>query len=106
MAIRARRAGGNWGVMSGERFGRYRQASRLRRPVWVHAVSLGETRAAHPLLRALLDRDEHVLLTHLTVTGREEGARAFKREISEGRLEQQWLPYDFPGATARFLAHY
>lgn len=106
MALRARRAGGSWGVMSAERFGRYARPSGLRQPVWVHAVSLGETRAAQPLLRALLDRGEHVLLTHLTVTGREEGARAFKREISEGRLEQQWLPYDFPGATARFLAHY
>lgn len=106
MAVRARRAGGDWGVMSGERFGRYRQDSRLRNPVWVHAVSLGETRAAQPLLRALLDHGEHVLLTHLTVTGLEEGQRAFAREIAEGQLEQQWLPYDFPGATARFLDHY
>ena len=106
MALRARRAGGEWGVTSGERFGRYKQASRLRKPVWVHAVSLGETRAAQPLLRALLDRGERVLLTHLTVTGRQEGARAFEREIREGRLEQQWLPYDFPGATGRFLDHY
>ena len=106
MALRARRAGGAWGVMSAERFGRYKQDPNGQRPVWVHAVSLGETRAAQPLLRALLDKGEHVLLTHLTVTGREEGARAFAREIREGRLEQQWLPYDFPGATARFLAHY
>lgn len=106
MALRARRAGGSWGVMSAERFGRYRKASSLNRPVWVHAVSLGETRAALPLLRALLARGDQVLLTHLTVTGREEGARAFAREIQEGRLVQQWLPYDFPGATARFLACY
>lgn len=106
MALRARRAGGNWGVISAERFGRYKRAAYVRKPVWVHAVSLGETRAAQPLLRALLDRGEQVLLTHLTITGREEGARAFAREIREGRLEQQWLPYDFPGATARFLAHY
>lgn len=106
MAVRARRAGGQWGVMSGARFGRYRNAAAVRQPVWVHAVSLGETRAAQPLLRALLDRGETVLLTHLTVTGRDEGARAFAREIAEGRLAQQWLPYDFPGATARFLDHY
>ena len=99
--MRARRAGGDWGVMSGERFGRYRNSPRVKRPVWVHAVSLGETRAVQPLLRALLDRGETVLLTHLTVTGRDEGARAFTQEISEGRLEQQWLPYDFPGAILR-----
>ncbi len=106
MALRARRAGGNWGVMSRARFGRYPAASPLRGPVWVHAVSLGETRAAQPLVRALLARGDNVLLTHLTVTGREEGARAFVSEIQEGRLVQQWLPYDFPGATARFLACY
>ncbi len=106
MAIRARRAGGKWGVMSGERFGRYAGTSPLRAPVWVHAVSLGETRAAQPLIRALLDRGDTVLLTHLTVTGRQEGARAFAREIADGRLVQQWLPYDFPFATARFFNHY
>src|SRR5690606_21496975 len=89
-----------------ERFGRYKKPPQVQRPVWVHAVSLGETRAAQPLLRALLERGEKVLLTHLTVTGREEGARAFEKEIREGQLEQQWLPYDFPGATARFLEHY
>lgn len=92
--------------MSGERFGRYTNVPPLRDPVWVHAVSLGETRAAQPLIRALLARGDNVLLTHLTVTGREEGARAFAREIREGRLVQQWLPYDFPGATARFLSCY
>lgn len=106
MGLRARRAGGEWGVMSGERFGRYRKPSALNRPVWVHAVSLGETRAVQPLVRTLLERGETILLTHLTVTGRDEGARAFAQEIAEGRIEQQWLPYDFPGATARFLDHY
>lgn len=106
MALRARRAGGQWGVMSRARFGRYGEPSPFRDPVWVHAVSLGETRAAQPLVRALLARGDNVLLTHLTVTGRDEGARAFAAEIREGRLIQQWLPYDFPGATARFLSCY
>ena len=106
MGLRARRAGGDWGVLSGERFGRYKTAPPRDKPVWVHAVSLGETRAVQPLLRTLLDQGETVLLTHLTVTGRDEGARAFAAEIAEGRLVQQWLPYDFPGATSRFLDHY
>ena len=106
MGMRARRAGGDWGVMSGERFGRYKTGPLRNKPVWVHAVSLGETRAVQPLVRTLLDQGETILLTHLTVTGREEGARAFASEIAEGRLVQQWLPYDFPGATLRFLDHY
>lgn len=106
MALRARRSGGDWGVASGARFGRYAQPSALRRPVWVHAVSLGETRAAEPFIQALLDQGESVLLTHMTVTGRAEGKRAFAQAIAQGRLAQQWLPYDFPGSTRRFMAHY
>ncbi|MYN13973.1 3-deoxy-D-manno-octulosonic acid transferase [Pusillimonas sp. TS35] len=106
MAMRARRAGGDWGVVSGARFGHYGKAPLLQAPVWVHAVSLGETRAAQPLVQALLDSGERVLLTHMTVTGREEGARLFAGPIAEGRLVQQWLPYDFPGATRRFIACY
>lgn len=93
-------------MMTRERFGRYGGAPVPTGSVWVHAVSLGETRAAQPLIRALLERGETVVLTHLTVTGREEGARVFANDIAQGRLVQQWLPYDFPGATARFLDTY
>ncbi len=106
MALRARRAGGDGQVMAPERFGRYAGASPLKRPVWVHAVSLGETRAAAPLVQALLDQGEAVLLTHLTVTGRAEGARAFAGAIADGQLVQEWLPYDYPGPVRRFLRHY
>lgn len=106
MGLRARRAGGHWGVMSRQRFGRYPEPSPLKSPVWIHAVSLGETRAAQPLVQALIDRGEHVLLTHMTATGRAEGARVFSRAIDQERLVQQWFPYDFPGSARRFLAHY
>ncbi|TKR56503.1 3-deoxy-D-manno-octulosonic acid transferase [Allopusillimonas ginsengisoli] len=106
MGLRARKAGGNWEVCSGARFGRYSQPSVLREPVWVHSVSLGETRAAAPLIHALLDQGEDVLLTHMTVTGRDAGERLFASAIAQGRLAQQWLPYDFPGATRRFFSHY
>ncbi|NYT78477.1 3-deoxy-D-manno-octulosonic acid transferase [Alcaligenaceae bacterium] len=106
MGLRARKAGGNWGVCSGARFGRYSQPSALREPVWVHAVSLGETRAAAPFIQALLDQGEDVLLTHMTVTGRDAGERLFASAIAQGRLELQWLPYDFPGAARRFFSHY
>ena len=68
--------------------------------VWIHAVSLGETRAAAALVDALRELRPHVrlLLTHGTATGREAGA-ALLREGDH----QCWLPYDTPGATQRFL---
>lgn len=106
VSLRARRSGGNGKTLVPERFGKYPKASTQVKPVWVHAVSLGETRAAHPLLRSLLDSGKQVLLTHMTVTGRAEGLRAYKDEIATGQLVQQWLPYDFPGAMARFLKYY
>ena len=106
MLWRARRAGGQWQIFGAERFGTYAQPWDGESPVWVHAVSLGETRAAHALMIGLIARGNHVLLTHTTVTGRAEGARLFAREIASGELRQQWLPYDFPGATGKFLTHY
>jgi 3-deoxy-D-manno-octulosonic-acid transferase len=68
--------------------------------VWIHAVSLGETLAAAPLLAALrAQRPElRVLLTHGTATGLEAG-RALLREGDA----QSWSPYDTPGAVGRFL---
>jgi 3-deoxy-D-manno-octulosonic-acid transferase len=86
----------------GERFGRY--ALKPGRPlIWLHAVSLGETRGAEPLVKALLTTyPEHVLLlTHMTPTGREAG-----RALYGDRVLQSYLPYDYPTAVARFLAHF
>jgi 3-deoxy-D-manno-octulosonic-acid transferase len=86
----------------GERFGRYRDAAPPR-ILWVHAVSLGETRAAAPLVERL--RRAHpeatVLLTHMTATGRAAG-----RELFGDGVRQAWLPYDAPFAVRRFLAHF
>lgn len=106
MGLRARRAGGQWGVLSGPRFGRYAKAAPKQAPVWIHAVSLGETRAAQPLAQALLDAGHTVLLTHMTATGRAEASRMFAEAIEQGHLLQEWLPYDFPGSVQRFLTHY
>ena len=101
------RAGGQWQIFSAERFGRgAAPPASFAAPVWVHAVSLGETRAAQPLLQALLDRGLPVLLTHITATGRAEGERLFADAIARGQLRQAWLPYDFPGATRRFRARW
>ncbi len=106
MVYRARRAGGAWQLFGAERFGSYPQPWDGESPVWVHAVSLGETRAAYGLVMGLMVRGDRVLLTHTTATGRAEGARLFAAEIASGQLRQQWLPYDFPGATRKFFKHY
>ncbi|HET9208288.1 MAG TPA: 3-deoxy-D-manno-octulosonic acid transferase [Burkholderiaceae bacterium] len=68
--------------------------------VWVHAVSLGETRAASALIDALRARvpGVRILLTHGTATGREAGGALLRAGD-----HQCWLPYDTPGATRRFL---
>ena len=72
--------------------------------VWVHAVSVGETRAAQPLVAALLARDPstRILLTHATPTGRETGAQLFAAHAQ--RVVQAYLPYDGALAPRRFLA--
>jgi 3-deoxy-D-manno-octulosonic-acid transferase len=88
----------------GERFGRYRHAERPRGDMlWIHAVSLGETRAAVPLVQRILRErpDASILLTHMTASGRSAG-----RSLFVDRVVQAWLPYDLPFAVERFLAHF
>lgn len=84
----------------GERFGAH---TPLPGAVWVHAVSLGELRSAVPLIRALLDRGEHVVTTHFTPAGRREATRLFAAEIAEGRLRAAWVPFEFAWCYARFF---
>lgn len=101
LAWRARRQSGYLRHI-GERFGRY--STEPDGPlIWVHAVSVGETRAAEPLIQALRARypQHRILLTHMTPTGRETGEALF----GSGVL-RCYLPYDYPGAVARFLAHF
>ncbi len=87
----------------GERFGIYRHAPASSGWVWVHAVSLGETRAAAALIAALRDQRPglRLLLTHGTATGRAAGAALLRSGD-----HQVWLPFDTPGAVARFLKHF
>lgn len=86
----------------GERFGLFRDAP--QRPlIWLHAVSVGETRAAQALVERLLQRyPEHdILLTHMTPTG-----RATCHELFGARVRRAYLPYDYPFAVGRFLRHF
>lgn len=85
-----------------ERFGKYRGTTEPGR-LWIHAVSLGETRAAAVLIDELRrqDPDVRILLTHGTATGRAEGVGLLR----EGDA-QAWLPWDTPQAVRRFLEHF
>jgi 3-deoxy-D-manno-octulosonic-acid transferase len=81
-----------------ERFGFCR--FKLERCLWVHAVSVGETIAAIPLIKALQHQYPHlpIVVTNMTVTG----AARVKAAFGDNVL-QTFIPYDLPGAVARFL---
>ena len=90
-----------YGTAIGERFGFYREPV-APGALWLHAVSLGETRAAAPLLEALRAArpGTRFVLTHGTATGRAAG-----RALLQDGDRQLWLPFDTPGAVRRFLRH-
>jgi len=85
-----------------ERFGWYR--ARPTRPViWIHAVSVGETRAAEPLVQALAARypAHELVLTQMTPTGRDTA-----QQIYRDRATIVYLPYDYRGSVKRFLTRF
>jgi 3-deoxy-D-manno-octulosonic-acid transferase len=85
-----------------ERFGIYA----LERPaalIWIHAVSVGEARAAEPLVRALASAlpDQRILVTCTTAAGRE----TIKQLYGDSVL-RAYLPYDYPEAAQGFLEYF
>ena len=89
-----------------ERYGRY-PAHTARPPalttLWLHCVSVGETRAAAPLIKLLQARypEARLLLTHTTPTGRATALELFGDSVSCA-----YLPYDTPWGVAAFLDHF
>lgn len=106
LAKRARLEPG-YGVDVPARFGRYPDAqatpAEAQQWVWVHAVSLGETRASVALVNQLREQYPQLklLLTHGTATGLDAG-RAL---LHEGDV-QTWLPWDSASAVNGFLKHF
>jgi 3-deoxy-D-manno-octulosonic-acid transferase len=86
----------------GERFGVYR-GEKPEKVVWVHAVSVGEARAAAPLVRGLIARlpDHRVLVTCTTAAGRDT-----LKQVYGDSILAAYLPYDYPEAVQAFLAHF
>lgn len=73
--------------------------------IWLHAVSVGESIAAAPLVRELLARYPHlpITITCMTPTGSERIRALFPAEQYAGRIQHCYLPYDLPWTAARFL---
>ena len=86
-----------------ERLGFAYGESNVQGSIWIHAVSVGETRAAQPLIAAYLARGETILLSHMTLNGRRTGATLFAQAIAAGQLRQIYLPYDLCWAVANFI---
>jgi 3-deoxy-D-manno-octulosonic-acid transferase len=86
----------------GERFGFY--SIRSGKPViWLHAVSVGETRATQRLVERLrVTYPSHqILLTHTTPTG-----RAASEQLYGDSVMRVYIPYDYPFAVRHFLNHF
>jgi len=73
----------------------------LEKCIWVHAVSVGETLAAVPLIKALKANYPQIpiVVTNMTPTG----AARVKAAFGDAVL-QTYIPYDAPDAMARFLS--
>ncbi|HCP53991.1 MULTISPECIES: lipid IV(A) 3-deoxy-D-manno-octulosonic acid transferase [Pseudomonas] len=73
--------------------------------IWVHAVSVGESIAAAPMIRQLLERYPQLPLTItcMTPTGSERIQAMFSGAEYQGRVQHCYMPYDLPWAAARFL---
>ncbi len=87
----------------GQRLGLYRGPRPAPGRLWLHAVSLGETRASQPLVEQLrrLRPELRFVFTHGTGTGLAAGELL----LQPGDC-QAWMPFDTPGATRRFLRHF
>lgn len=82
----------------GERLGYY--PIKLDKCIWVHAVSVGETIAAIPLIKAIKSTypNTPILVTNMTPTGAARVKTAFGDSVI-----QAYIPYDLPDAVTRFL---
>lgn len=76
--------------------------------LWLHCASVGEVRAARPLIEKLLARFPHhsLLLTTMTATGAQQALALIAEQgaTDQPRLAHRFLPLDFPGAAKRFVA--
>ncbi len=73
--------------------------------IWVHAVSVGETNAAQPIIAHFLKLGQAVLVTNTTRTGQARAKALFAASYPE-LFEAVFLPVDTIGLIGRFLQRY
>lgn len=84
----------------GERFGDVPAIAEDKHVIWVHAVSVGETLAAVPMIKRLQSRypDSQLLVTTMTPTGSARVTSVFSDSVYH-----VYAPYDLPCVLNRFL---
>src|SRR5687768_17650027 len=92
---------GKYLVNARARFGFYRGHAE-RHDLWIHAVSVGETLAARPVVDEILRQrpGTSIVFTTTTITGQAQAARLFRDATVT------YFPFDFARAVRRFLAHH
>lgn len=88
-----------FGVRWKEHFGITPKLDSSQRPIWIHAVSVGESIAATPLIKELKKQDPEIpiLVTTTTSTGAEQVAKL------GDLVEHRYMPIDFTFAVKGFL---
>lgn len=82
-----------------EHFGCTPKLKQTGKPIWIHAVSVGESIAATPLIKALKARnpEQPIVVTTTTSTGAEQIAKL------GDLVEHRYMPIDFPWTIKGFL---
>ena len=88
-----------------ERFGPF-QPVKNQQAIWFHAVSVGETNAAQPLIEHYLKNGHAVLVTNTTKTGQARAKSLFLKAPFEGLFQAVYLPADQKDSVAEFYQKY
>jgi 3-deoxy-D-manno-octulosonic-acid transferase len=84
-----------------ERMGFYKTPAAAH-DLWIHAVSVGETLAARPVVDEIMRQhpSTSIVITTTTITGQAQARRLFPEATIT------YFPFDFAASVKRFLAHH
>jgi len=84
-----------------QRLGLYKQSNNSKRVVWCHCASVGEINTALPLLRSLVERGEHLLISTNTITAKQATNNAQLKNT-----QHVFLPLDYSAFANRLIAKF